>query len=150
MTKNFPIILILLFLIISITTANNPILHAQEKSIQDSIKNMDENILSDSIHSYIIMDERIEKLMQKPKVLSTRMRGYRVQIYNGNNRQEAESIRNQFLRNHPTTPAYLIYSKPNFRVRVGNFKNRQEAQEMIKKINNQFPSMIVPEVIFRN
>lgn len=144
--------LFILLLIINTAILNGINLHAQEKGIQNNnqIIEEDDNDLIDSNYSYIIMDERIEKLMQKPAIRSTRMRGYRVQIYNGNNRQEAENTRNHFLRTHPTVPAYLIYAKPNFRVRVGNFKNRQEAQDMIKKMNNQFPSMIVPEVIFRN
>lgn len=112
---------------------------------------------SDSIdevpYARLIMDDRIYELLHKPvkrKSSNTRMRGYRIQIYNGADRQQANAYRDQFLNQHSRVPAYLIYTKPNFRVRVGNFKSRQEAQEFLRKLGNQYPAMIVPEIIFAN
>lgn len=99
----------------------------------------------------LIMDPRIYELLHKPAVVkSTRVRGFRIQIYNGNNRQEANAIRQKFLNQHPRTPAYLIYTKPNFRVRVGNFKTRGEANDFLRRLGNSYPAMIVPEIIFND
>lgn len=104
-------------------------------------------------YAKLIMDDRIYELLHKPakqKNNNTRMRGYRIQIYIGADRQKANAYRDQFLNQHSRVPAYLIYTKPNFRVRVGNFKSRHEAQEFLRRLGNQYPAMIVPEVIFTN
>lgn len=98
----------------------------------------------------IFMDERIYKLMEvAPKSGGIqKIRGFRVQIYTGNNRSDAENARAAFIRNFPGVPAYMVYTRPNFRVRVGNFRNRREAQEMMNKIGSRYTTMIVPEIIY--
>lgn len=97
----------------------------------------------------LIMDDRIYDLLHHPQVKkSNRVRGFRVQIYNGNDRTEANKVRDQFLQHYPRVPAYIIYARPNFRVRVGNFKSRQEATTFMRNLGNRYSSMIVPELIF--
>lgn len=97
----------------------------------------------------LIMDDRIYQLLHQPSVKkSSRAKGFRVQIYNGTDRVEANALRDQFLQQNPRVPAYLIYARPNFRVRVGNFKTRQEATNFMKSLGNRYSSMIVPELIF--
>ena len=43
--------------------------------------------------------------------------GYRVQLFSGSGtdaRLRANNLRAEFMANHPTIPAYLIYQAPNF------------------------------------
>ncbi len=78
-------------------------------------------------------------------------KGFRVQIYNGNDRKAAINTKIDFMRRYPNITAYLTYIAPQFRVKVGDFKTRAEAQkfnhELIAFYN---PTMIVPDIIVIN
>lgn len=78
-------------------------------------------------------------------------RGFRVQIYNGNNRHKANEIKVNFMRRFPAIPAYISYIQPQFRVKVGNFRSRQEAMNFLDQLGNLYnPVMIVPDIIIIN
>ena len=82
------------------------------------------------------------------KVNATKMTmpGYRIQIYFGNERINAQDKKSSFLQNHPKIAAYMVYHQPNFKVRVGDFRTRLEAVGFLKKIESDFKtSFIVPD-----
>lgn len=75
-------------------------------------------------------------------------KGFRVQIYNGTDRDKAVMIKNEFSRRYPGTRTYLTYISPSFRVKVGNYRNRSDAEGMLREANSMYnPSMIVPDLI---
>lgn len=78
---------------------------------------------------------------------SGKVRGYRIQIYNGIDRNKATAIQSDFIKSHPGVSAYLIYNQPHFRVRVGNFRTRNEASELYEALRKQYTCMIVPTII---
>lgn len=94
-------------------------------------------------------DPRIPLIVNKPPPRNTsgKMSGFRIQIYNGNDRNKANEIKLNFLRSYPNTRAYLTYHKPQFRVRVGDFRSRRAASEFAKGLGGRFTNMIVPERI---
>lgn len=95
----------------------------------------------------ILKDVRIEKIADLYKE-TYNLKGYRVQIYQGNKRQPANETRASFLRAHPKTKAHLNYIQPLFKVRVGDFKTKLEALKYKNSINNDFPnSFIVKDYI---
>ena len=75
-------------------------------------------------------------------------KGFRVQIYNGTDRNKALSIKSEFMRNNPGVRTYLTFVPPCFRVKVGNYRNRSDAVGMLREANSTYnPSMIVPDII---
>jgi hypothetical protein len=63
------------------------------------------------------------------------IKGFRIQIYSGQDRRKAQDIRNRAIKlfeqelkrkEHP--PVDLIYDEPYFRVKIGNFLNKLDAQ----------------------
>lgn len=82
-----------------------------------------------------------------PRVHNGKARGYRIQIYNGIDRQKAKNIQMNFLRSHPGIRAYLTYSQPHFRVRVGDFFNRRDAMNLYSTLQGQYTCIIVPAII---
>jgi hypothetical protein len=96
-------------------------------------------------------DERLDKLITKQKDYNTfkqTIPGYRVQIYFGGVRPKASEVKIEFTREHPTIPAYLTYSAPNYKVRVGDFRTRLEAMKFMKSIEGLYPTIfIVPDEI---
>lgn len=74
--------------------------------------------------------------------------GFRVQIYNGNNRGEAQQRKVDFIRRYPNVRSYLSYIAPTFRLKVGDFKTRAAAYELYNQINGIYmPCMVVPDIV---
>lgn len=78
-------------------------------------------------------------------------RGYRVQIYSGNDRTQAVTTKVDFMRRFPQVPTYMTYIQPQFRVKVGNFRSRGDAQKLVEQIHGLYsPLMVVPDIIVIN
>lgn len=75
-------------------------------------------------------------------------RGFRVQIYNGNNRLEAQQRKVDFIRRYPNVRSYMSYIAPTFRVKVGDFKSRAEAYKFYQQVSGVYnPCMVVPDIV---
>jgi len=79
-------------------------------------------------------------------------KGYRVQIYNGADRNKAVAAKTEFMRHYPGIHTYMIYSQPNFKVKVGDYRNRSDAEGMLRDANAMYtsPCMIVPDDVIVN
>lgn len=97
-------------------------------------------------------DSRLAVLMKKSSgggIYSGR--GYRVQIYSGNDRARATKVKLDFARRFPSVRTYMTYVQPQFRVKVGDFRSRGEAQKMYEQVSTLYtPCMIVPDYIVVN
>ena len=79
-----------------------------------------------------------------------KMKGYRVQIYSGNNHLKANKLKAEFMMSYPNDKVYLIYQQPNFKVRIGNYRNQLEALKMyniLQKDQNFRSVLLVPDQI---
>lgn len=66
--------------------------------------------------------------------------GYRIQVINTNNRDEANKVKTEMLRRFPDQKVYLLYQAPNFRVRIGNFVSQKEGASLRKMIAALYPN----------
>ncbi len=74
--------------------------------------------------------------------------GYTIQIYSGQNREEAMTAKKKMVIELPGLSAELEYNQPKFRVKVGNYYSRLEAQKDMLNLKRSFPNAIlVPEKI---
>lgn len=76
--------------------------------------------------------------------------GYRIQLYFGQDMQEAQKMKQKFLMMFPqyAGEAYVDYFQPNWKLRVGNFYRKIDAQEAMNEISKQFPNVfLVQDVI---
>lgn len=96
-------------------------------------------------------DPKLALVVKKPatsRPFIGRVRGFRVQIYNGSDRKKASQAKVDFMRQFPGIRSYLVYANPQFRVRVGDFTSRKGATELYNKLSGTFnPCMIVPDVV---
>ncbi len=75
-------------------------------------------------------------------------KGYRIQIYSGNDREKAQERKAKFYKEFPEKNAYLNYEQPKFKVRVGDFRNKIEAQKLYYTLKEKFSTvLIVPSKI---
>lgn len=74
--------------------------------------------------------------------------GYTIQIYSGQNREEAMNIKKKMSTDLPDLTANLQYQQPKFRVTVGKYYSKLEAYQDLTKLRQNFSSAIlVPEKI---
>lgn len=97
-------------------------------------------------------DPRLAVVVNKPANVNRgfigKVRGFRVQIYNGNDRKRASQVKLDFMKMFPGIRSYLVYNNPQFRVRVGDFRSRKEALDLYNKLSSKFnPSMVVPDIV---
>ena len=93
----------------------------------------------------IHQDEKISALLgiayvksdgEEPKVLKAR--GYRVQVYAGNNsriaRQEANNVANQIKSEFPELSVYAFFQPPRWLCRVGDYRSIEEADAAMRRL----------------
>jgi len=100
---------------------------------------------------YSITDDLNEFLDYKPEYIYTptvevrEFDGYRIQIYRGRNREEADRARRRSYEIFPRVTPYVEYSAPNYRVKVGDFIEKSEYVNIYRRLKQEFPTaMIVP------
>lgn len=83
------------------------------------------------------------KIIDKSKATRVKRKGFRVQIYSGSSRGEAQAVQSQFKSLHPEMEAYMIYHEPNYRVKVGDFTSRSEANNYMRILRGQYSNVFV-------
>lgn len=74
--------------------------------------------------------------------------GYTIQIYSGQNREDANTAKKVLADENTGLTADLQYIQPKFRVRVGNYFSKLEAQKDLMRLKSIFPNAIlIPEKI---
>lgn len=74
--------------------------------------------------------------------------GYTIQIYSGQNREDAMNTKKKMNEEIPELTANLQYQQPKFRVTVGKYYTKLEANPDLVRLRTSFTSAIlVPEKI---
>ncbi|HEV7351306.1 SPOR domain-containing protein [Telluribacter sp.] len=69
--------------------------------------------------------------------------GYRIQMYVGNVRGEADAAKAYIYQMFPDLNPYVSYSQPTYRVKVGDFMYRSDAEQYLEQIRQKYPSSII-------
>ena len=96
----------------------------------------------------IEVDPRFEGYL-KAYMEQKKTMGYRVQLYSGNKRADAEQVRLAFITKFEKERPDLIYQQPNFKIRVGNYRNRLEATKYLMLYKIDFPSAFIVQDAIR-
>lgn len=66
--------------------------------------------------------------------------GFRVQVYVGNQRQEADAAKLLIYQNFPELSPYLSYNQPTYKLKVGDFMRRMDAERYYATIRRLIAS----------
>ncbi len=106
-----------------------------------------QSYMADTNSVVVFKDERIDKLTAKKEQISRgiirSVNGFRVQLYNGNDRNLAMQMKTEFMRRFPAERSYLTYQLPNFRLRVGNFTSKKDASDFLNNVSIFFKGATV-------
>jgi len=83
------------------------------------------------------------KPVDKSKATRVKKKGFRVQIYAGNNRNEAYAVQSRFRNQYTDIDSYINYDEPNYRVKVGDFTSRSEANSFMRILRSQYSNVFV-------
>jgi hypothetical protein len=103
-------------------------------------------------------DSRLDILTEKQAAINkvtSRMsgnglfKGYRLQVLNTRNRDDAFKLKATLLENFPDEKVYVLYQSPYFKVRIGNFINRSDAEDFTKDLSLYItqPAYVVDDLI---
>jgi hypothetical protein len=95
-----------------------------------------------TVNNDAYLDTAIQKNIDKNKITNI-IEGYRIQLFSGSERNNANALKTKFLKLYPETPAYLIYQQPYFKLRVGDYRTKIEAQNIFYKLQDDFGQVII-------
>lgn len=96
----------------------------------------------------IIQDPKLNQIIEKRIAVNksqTTMKGYRIQVYQGEQRTEAYNRQAKINSQYKQLPTYVTYQAPDFRVRVGDFKTLREAQRYQQAMLKLFEGAFIIE-----
>ena len=90
----------------------------------------------------IVQDAKVKELLSNHAEINAKapIKGYRIKIHFGSDKNKAKEIKADFLAKYPNVPAYEKYDQPNFNIRVGDFRTKLEAYKFLKQVQADFPS----------
>lgn len=69
--------------------------------------------------------------------------GFRIQLYVGNVRHEADNAKSYIYQQFPDLNPYMSYSQPTYRVKAGDFMYRSDAELYLEQIKEQYSSAVI-------
>lgn len=69
--------------------------------------------------------------------------GFRIQLYVGNVRLEADNAKSYIYQQFPDLNPYVSYSQPTYRVKAGDFMYRSDAEQYLEQIREQYASAVI-------
>lgn len=88
------------------------------------------------------LDSALDSLSRQNKSIKY-ISGYRIQIYVGNVRQEADAAKSYVYQVLPDLTPYVSYSQPTYRVKAGDFIYRSDAEQYLEQIKLQYSSAVI-------
>lgn len=95
---------------------------------------------------YIESIDGLEKMIERHKFLNRRVEqvpGWRVQIFTGSRRNEAEGVRARFFQMYPDMNSDFEYQGTSYKVRVGDFMKEEDAEKFCREVKTYFSQALL-------
>lgn len=140
-------------IIISLLILSSKLLLAQDSS--STLANQNVTLFVDPriaiLSNYnLTYDKTNNVVINKPNTTGSihSARGFRIIIYTGTDRKQANDTKVDFLRKYPNVRVYMTYSLPHYKIKVGDFTSREDASVLYSKLNKNYsPCLIVPDIV---
>lgn len=79
---------------------------------------------------------RIGETRKKSNRILGGMEGYRIEVYQGSDRKQAQETYELFQELYPNTSANVVFENPYVKVKVGTYRNKLEAQKLYSELKD--------------
>lgn len=112
------------------TSKPGPANSSKSKNSEQGVSNNfnDQNAEADKVLSEIIENNK----------KNTSGRGFRIQVFSGNSREDFENAKSFLLRNFEELEIYESYSQPTYTIKVGDFVQYSDAERYQKDLRGRF------------
>lgn len=86
--------------------------------------------------------EAINKLLELKKDIKS-IDTYKIQIYSGTSRMEAERMESNFRAKHSDLPTEMVFQTPHYKIWAGNFRDRLEADRALLKVKKNYMNAFI-------
>ena len=133
MIRYFLFLICLSFSLSALGQKQNIVEELQKNKVGQGIVTIHQDAsISALLGSVYVKDEKAKE----PKVLKAR--GYRVQVYAGNNsrmaRQEANEVADNIKKEFPELSVYAFFQPPRWLCRVGDYRSIEEADAAMRRL----------------
>ena len=102
---------------------------------------------AEAMHINRKVDEQLSVIGEKNRAIRYAP-GFRIQLYIGNERIQAENAKMQINQNFPELAPYLSYNQPTYKLKVGDFMRRIDAERYYSQIKQLIASaMLIPDKV---
>jgi hypothetical protein len=119
----------------------------------DSIEAQTEDTSANALRSAIIDHSGVQPYIVAHPMIEKKKafyQGYRIQIFSGNSKDEANKVKSDFYSKFPAMRCYLSYQQPYYKLRIGDYDDQESAKPDARKLARHYPSsFIVPDEIRR-
>lgn len=116
-----------------------------------SYQSLENQYFNDGSKVHIEADGRLVTFINRHIKINegtTKMQGYRIQVFAGRSRESAQNAKGKLFSSFPRMTTYMNHIPPTWRVRAGDFIDKDEAQRVCKQVKNTFPdAFVVPDEI---
>lgn len=88
------------------------------------------------------LDLLLDTLAEQNKAIKY-INGYRIQLYVGNVRSEADAAKSYVYTAFQELMPYVTYAQPTYRVKAGDFMYRSDAEHYLEQIRQQYTSAVI-------
>lgn len=85
----------------------------------------------------------VQKRIEYARLSQGKFAGYRIQVSFGQDRNDANKLRNEFSGKFPELPTYLTYNQPYFKIYAGDFRTKLEAFKYLGQVKKAYPAAFV-------
>jgi hypothetical protein len=95
--------------------------------------------------------QAVDEILKQMKDFNAKIsdgRGYRIQLFSGNDKMEFENAKTYLYRNFSNLEVYESYSQPTYKIKVGDFVSREDAEKYLSELKSRFSTIrIISEKI---
>ncbi|GEM66921.1 hypothetical protein SMI01S_05270 [Sphingobacterium mizutaii NBRC 14946 = DSM 11724] len=139
--KGFIVSFLMLFAIVSVSKAQENKVIVEKDSLIGLLQEFRSFYALNPTASKTVSLE--PKTIDKSRATRVKVRGFRVQIFSGSSRRDAENVQRSFQSQNSDINAYLDYVEPNYRVKVGDFTSRSAATEYMRQLRGRYNNVFV-------
>ncbi len=107
---------------------------------------LEKEVIAEKPENTLSVTTKLNKALEATKEQNKSIKyinGFRIQLYVGNVRQDADNAKSYIYRAFPDLVPYMSYSQPTYRVKAGDFMYRGDAQAYLDQIKDQYSSAVI-------